>query len=104
MKELRILNYFMIEIKLPELIDENFLIQLPRHREYVNQLMREGTISTYTLSADRSKLWCVALGASVQEVNTLMNTFPLSKYMQFTINELAFHNNTVHRMPELSMN
>lgn len=94
----------MIEIRLPSVFDEKFLKQIPKNREYINQLMSEGTISTYTLSADRTKLWCVALGGSVEEVKDLVLSFPLSQYMDFTINELAFHNNTVHRMPELSMN
>lgn len=104
MKELRILNYFMVEVDLPTTYDPHFLGLIPKQREMITKLMSEGTISSYTLSADRSKLWIVCVGVGKNEVENMLATFPLYEYFVYRINDLAFHNNVVHRMPELSLN
>lgn len=104
MKELRILNYFMVEVDLPTTYDPHFLGLIPKQREMITKLMSEGTISSYTLSVDRSKLWIVCVGVGKNEVENMLATFPLYEYFVYRINDLAFHNNVVHRMPELSLN
>lgn len=104
MAEMRVLKQFMVEVNLPSIIDETFVNLIPGHRKMINDYMGEGLVLSYTLSANRDKLWMVVLGENTEKVNLLLETLPLHSYMNYSIYELAFHNYLTHRLPELSLN
>jgi hypothetical protein len=104
MKELRILNFYMVEIDLPTVYTQEFFNLIPEQRDMINRLMQEGIVSTYSLNAERSKLWMTTVGATKEEVEAMLQLMPLYSYFVYTISQLAFHNNFVHKMPELSLN
>lgn len=104
MAQLKIMRHYMVEVYLPEVIDNNFINLIPKQRDKINELMQIGVILAYSLSFDRARLWITMLGESEKAVEDTLQTFPLFSYFQYDIFELAFHNTLVHRLPELSLN
>lgn len=83
---------FMVEFDLPETFTEEFLALIPRQRYVINTMLAQGEIKSYSLAADRSRLWAVMLADSEFEVMESIAQMPLSSYMTPRISELMFHN------------
>lgn len=98
------MTQYMVDIKLPRIVTEEFISLIPPQRACINALFEVGKILTYTLSHNRAKLWVVVFAKNEEEVVDILAEFPLIKYMQFTIHELAFHNMTPSIMPSISLN
>jgi hypothetical protein len=41
---------YMVEIKLPDEIDNNFMRKIPSHRAFINVLINQGKIQSYTIN------------------------------------------------------
>ncbi|MCY7356795.1 MAG: hypothetical protein LH609_04880 [Rudanella sp.] len=98
------MSQFMVEFELPAQMNEEFMRKIPAQRLKINELMETGTILSYSLSADRQKLWCILKVDSELEAIEVIADFPLKKYMTPTINELMFHNMVAARIPLFSLN
>lgn len=83
---------FMVEFDLPENLTEEFLALIPKQRYVINTMLVEGSIKSYSLSIDRSKLWAVMLAESEFDVMENIAQMPLSNHMTPHISELMFHN------------
>lgn len=83
---------FMVEFGLPAVFTEEFVRLIPSQRDFVNRLLAEGKIKSYSLAMDRSRVWVVFAAASEFEVLEIIGRFPLVEYMTPNIMELAFHN------------
>ncbi len=94
----------MVEIELSGVMSEDFASRVPAQRQMVNELMEQGTLISYALTTDRTKLWCVFKAESEIEVMTIMSDFPLIDYMSPTISELMFNNVVALRLPLFSLN
>jgi len=97
------LRAFMVEFDVPPLTDEIAEL-IPRQRLTVGAMMSAGTLLTYTLSADRRKLWAVMLGKSSGDVEGELKKFPLTRFMQYRINELMFHEAAIAGISRMSLN
>jgi muconolactone delta-isomerase len=95
---------FMIDISLPEDLDEDFIAKIPEQRVMVNRLMVKGIVTSYSLSVDRGKLWITMEASSKQEIIRQLNVFPLIDYFTYQIHLLAFHNAPVMKVPPFSIN
>ncbi|MBK7408602.1 MAG: hypothetical protein IPL49_02975 [Saprospirales bacterium] len=82
----------MVEFELPEELTEKFIRLIPSQRDFVNRLLAEGKIKSYSLSLDRSRLWVVFAADTEFEVLDTIEQFPLHTYMIPQVQELAFHN------------
>lgn len=100
----RPLNQYMAAISLPQEIDQEFMNLIPAQRARINLLMQEGTIRAYSLALDRSLLWVVVIGASVWEIEGILNSFPIMPYCEVSIHELMFHDMVTHELPRISLN
>jgi Muconolactone delta-isomerase len=98
------MSQFMVEIQLPYEMNEEFLSKIPQQRKTINELMKQGKISTYSLAADRQKLWCIVKGESELEVMAVIGEFPLIDQISYTIHELMFNNTVAIRLPLFSLN
>ncbi|HLF20643.1 MAG TPA: hypothetical protein VI704_07620 [Bacteroidota bacterium] len=97
------LRAFMVEFDVPPLTDE--IVELiPKQRLTVGKMMSAGTLLTYTLSADRRKLWSVMLGSSIKGIEEELQKFPITRFMQHRISELMFHEAATAGIPSMSMN
>lgn len=98
------MSQFMVEFDLPAEMNEEFMRKIPAQRMKVDEMMGNGTMLSYSLSADRQKLWCILKVESELEVMEMIADFPLINYMRPTINELMFHNMVAARIPLFSLN
>ncbi len=95
---------YMLTIAMPDFKDGEFLSSIPRQRLHINALMEKGVVSTYTLSADRTKLWVTVNAESAEEARGIADAFPLRKFMAVEITELTFHQSAAASLPTMSMN
>lgn len=98
------MSQFMAQITLPEFLDEDFMALIPEHRAYVDQLMSDGVITSYSLALDRSTVWITFNSKSEKAVIKVIHSFPISDFIEFDILELAFHNSATVFFPTLSLN
>lgn len=94
----------MIEVKLPAVFTQEFLELIPQQIAAVNDLMRDGSISSYTLNMDRSKLWTVVNAETEYAAESIIQTMPLYKFYKYNIHELMFNNVNSFVFPALSLN
>lgn len=81
---------YLVDIQLPEKLDEDFITRIPQQRKVVNKLMEKGIITTYALSADRTKLWIVIQTETPRMVKEILQKMPSYKYMELLIYKLVF--------------
>jgi len=98
------MTQYLVDIHLPGSITDEIASLIPFQRTRVNALMSEGTISDYSLSMDRSKLWVVVNAATEDDVRSVIASFPIFPFIQFTVHELMFHNSVRLLHPQFSLN
>lgn len=98
------MNQYMIEFNIVDNNSEAFFELIPAQREKINKLMSDGKMLSYTLNADRTKLWCVINASSEFEALELISEFPLINYMTPNISLLMFHNSVFLSIPKFSKN
>ena len=94
---------YMVEFDLPEMTQE-LMALITAQRMAVGLLMSAGVITTYTLSADRRRLWVSVVAQNEAEVRTILGKFPILPYCRFTILELFFQGIALAGIPRMSMN
>jgi hypothetical protein len=102
--DFRSLSDFMAIIALPPDPPEEFFSLIPAQRAYVNQMIRKGVITSYSLSLDRSQLWVTLRAHSEEEVVEVVAKFPLIRWMEIEIQPLMFRETAVTSMPPVSLN
>ncbi len=99
------MNEFLIIYDLPIEFDESFMMLIPQHRLRINQLLDEGVIKSYSLSADRSKLWMVIDVEEENDIKELLDSLPLQhKMLNYEIVPLMFNQVSAPGLPTLSLN
>lgn len=81
----------------------DFMSLVPEQRACVAQLFRKGSLLSYTLNQNRSKLWIIMTASDDSELLYLIDLFPMSMYMDYNWHELMFHE-TVSMIPTMSLN
>lgn len=95
---------YMVDVQLPDYLDEDFFSLIPEQRMTVNRMMEKGIIATYSLAMDRSKLWITVNAQSERQVKEIMQRMPLYRYMTVMVHELAFSETPSMAVPQPSMN
>ncbi|MBS4028409.1 MAG: hypothetical protein KGZ58_07210 [Ignavibacteriales bacterium] len=98
------MNQYLLEILLPKFPGEDFFALIPEQRKMVNDFMRDGIISSYSLSLDRTHLWMTMVGLSEKSILNVVNEFPLAKFMSIKIHPLTFHVGAGISIPQVSLN
>ena len=98
------MNQFMVEMNLPEHIDDEFIGLIPSHRAHINRLLARGIVLSYSLSLDRKKIWTVITGRNEAEIERILQNFPIINWLSYDIHELAFNNNMTQILPKFSLN
>ncbi len=93
----------LVEMFLPEMTAE-FMALVPEQREYINTCMTAGSIRSYSLAADRSKLWIVFVTKTDAEMTQILKRFPIIDYVTYRVNPLMFHNSMEMMLPAISLN
>ena len=94
----------MVEFDLPANKSQTFINKIPTQRLTVNDLMDKGIIVSYALSSDMMKLWCVIQALDESEVEKIISTFPLIKFLRPKISKLLFNNSVYLKRASFSLN
>ena len=95
---------WMVEMSLPVPINQEFASLIPDQRMTIGKLMGAGKILSYTLTADRTRLWTVVLAPTEEEVVKILGSFPIISWTRYTIHELFFHEYALGGALRMSMN
>lgn len=95
---------FMVEIKLPFEIDTNFMLKIPKHRAFINVLINQGKIQSYTINEERTKGWIIFNTETVAEAETLIQQLPLYEFITYKIHTILVHDSEIFRFPKMHMN
>lgn len=94
---------YMVSFDLPQPFPIEFVEKIPAQRVLINELMAKGKLKSYSLSADRSKLWMILWALSEEEIYELIAEMPLGAWLLPDVSQLMFHN-TVEAMLPFSLN
>ncbi|OWY20493.1 hypothetical protein C7N43_27060 [Sphingobacteriales bacterium UPWRP_1] len=98
------MSLYMIDIQLPDDFTQDFIELIPYQRAHIDQLMNNGKVVSYSLAANRSKLWVIIDADNRREVYDILSGFPIFDYIKPVVSELAFHNHAEHGLLEFSLN
>ena len=98
-----LLVQYMVEFDIPQPLAEELLDMVPDQRDSLDQLFSSGKLLSYTVAADKSKVWAVMMAESESELLSYIDELPMTPYMDYDYHELMFYN-TVHFMPAMSLN
>lgn len=77
---------------------------IPKQRAQVARLLTEGKLASFSLSMERSNAWMIMNGKDEDDVEDILETFPMYNFFDFEIFELAMHDVQHHGMPQLVLN
>ena len=95
---------FMVEVRLPYEPPQEFFALIPAQRAMVVELLTKRKFLSYTLSADRSKVWIVMVAPSELVAKELLEQQPMDKFFSYTFTELMFHDMAGAMFPAVSLN
>jgi muconolactone delta-isomerase len=95
---------FIIDIQLPINPDQEFFELIPHQRAHIDKLLEQGTLMSYSLSIDRSRLWVIMNADTEREAIEILATFPMFRYFEPSIYPLMFHNTSLMSQIRVSMN
>jgi muconolactone delta-isomerase len=98
------MSYFMVEILLPEEMDDSFFNLIPRHRAVVNKLIEQGTISSYSINQERSRGWIMFKADQESAVKSYLREFPIYHLIKCKIHPLFIADGEIFRLPKLHLN
>ena len=95
---------FMVEVRLPLDPTQEFFSLIPSQRAMVIDLLMKRKFLSYTLAADRSKVWIVMVAETELEARAVLHQQPMDKYFSYLFTELMFHDMAGALFPSVSLN
>jgi hypothetical protein len=95
---------FMVEVQLPYEPSQEFFSLIPAQRAMVIDLLMKRKFLSYTLAADRSKVWIVMVAESEQDARILLGKQPMDRFFSYSFTELMFHDMAGALFPSVSLN
>jgi len=94
---------YMVEFDILYPLEEELVALIPDQRTAVNDLFTDGVLHSYTLNIDRTKLWAVFQLENESNLIRIIDSLPMTRYMDYTYHELTFHN-SLNMIPAISLN
>lgn len=98
---------FMVDFTIPLSIQDQPKFQhlIPQQRSVINNYFMSGRLVSYALSLEKSRMWAVFNAKSEEEVITLVEKLPLTRYIRdYEISILTFYNIISNTIPAFSVN
>ncbi|NUN69532.1 MAG: hypothetical protein HUU02_07455 [Bacteroidetes bacterium] len=95
---------YMVEVGLPFSPPQEFFALIPAQRAMVVDLLMKRKFLSYTLAADRSKVWIVMVAESEEDARLLLQKQPMDRYFRYSFTELMFHDMAGALFPSVSLN
>jgi hypothetical protein len=98
------MTQYLFEIELPPFTEE-MTETIPAHREYVDKLLAEGVMLSYSVSIQRSAIWCVVAAEDESQAMELIAAFPMHRFFtDILCHPLLLHNSSPASLPDISLN
>jgi hypothetical protein len=98
------MEMFMIEMEFPYYKDEEFMALIPRQREQIANLLQTGILTSFALNSERTRGWIVMAAQNEAAAMTILEQFPLHKFINFDIQTLIAFDRAAFSLPPLVMN
>lgn len=99
------MNTYMVDVQLPYAPSPEFFSLIPSQRAKIAELMTQKKILSYTVSADRLKLWIVMIAKDVADAKEILSQQPMDKFFTYiSFRELMFHEMAGLMFPAVSLN
>ncbi len=95
---------YLVHIQLPEVFTSQFYDLIPKQRQLINSLLKRRIVLSYSLDMDRKNLWVFFETKNREELNSILNLFPIIKNVTVSVRELAFYDSAPVNMPDPIMN
>ncbi len=95
---------YMITLLLPRELTLEFAATIPMHRAHINRLFEQGRLTSYSVAADRSRVWATMVGVDENEIRAEVEKMPLYRFAEVSIQPLLFQNVAAARLPVISLN
>ena len=96
---------YMVEVQLPYNPSQEFFELIPSQRMKIAEFMTQRKFLTYTVSADRMKLWIVMIAKDEMDARSILSEQPMDKYFSYqSFREIMFHEMIGMMFPTVSLN
>ncbi|OHX65443.1 hypothetical protein [Flammeovirga pacifica] len=95
---------FIVEIILPEVLDQELIDLLPSQYQEIGEMMNEGIISSFMLSDNAQRAWITIDATSEEEVDNILAAFKLYDFVDMKIMELSIAEMASPTVPTFSLN
>ena len=97
-------KYAKFQVTIHFEMDDEFMSLVPKHREYINELIDNGTMDYYSVSMETQRCWMIINAHSKSEVSEYLDKTPLHKYWTIEVDELFVYDSQSYRLPALQLN
>ncbi|MES2680194.1 MAG: hypothetical protein V4635_09930 [Bacteroidota bacterium] len=97
-------DVFLVHIQLPEIFTSQLYDLIPKQRKLINSLLEKRVVLSYSLDMERKNLWVFFETKDREELNGILNQFPIIKNVKVTVRELAFYDAAPVAMHDPIMN
>lgn len=97
-------DVYLVHITLPDVFTDDLYNLIPKQRELINNLLEKRIVLNYSLDMERKNIWVFFEAKDREELNTILNTFPIIKDVKVVVHELAFYDAAPFPIQEPIMN
>jgi hypothetical protein len=84
--------------------NEETMMLITDHREYINSLIDEQVIEHYAVSMEIQTVWVTINARNKREVRSILAKSPFYKFWKLVINELIIWDGQNYRLPVVQLN
>lgn len=85
-------------------LTEEFMMLVPEHRVYINELINKDFIDQYAVSMESMQVWITMNAEDKEQIAGLLKKSPLYKFWTIEINELFVLDGLHYRLPAVQPN
>lgn len=95
---------FMVTLSFPRFVTEEFLRKIPDQRQKIVELLAAGHVASFSLNQSRSNAWLVFNARTQDEVEELLEDFPMYDHFTYEIEHLIVHDTELMGLPRVALN
>lgn len=95
---------YMFEFNITQARDTHFTVTMPEQREVVNDLMFQGSILSYVMDLEKTRIWVTVKAVSEPAALAVLEQLPLIRYMRLRMHPVRMWRPSSFPLPEFSEN
>lgn len=94
----------MFEFNITETRDTQFAVAMPHQKEVVNELMFQGSILSYVMDLEKTRIWVTVKAGSEPDALSIVEQLPLIGYMRLRMHPVRMWRPSAFPLPAFSEN